>query len=213
MNRLAITDVSQSGGGMTDPDQPARPRRASRALASGLVLACALALAAGCASRKPATTPPTTTETATATAELRALAAKYLVIAQPANHRLDREFDGLNDSERDNLAAAQADLRAAAATERDFDKNVLTIAFPPSIEPVARLLYHVNQARAALTSAAAGSTSLRQLRGDQARLDAANAPVEDAVRVLRDQLGLPPPLAFGYGSGLAEVCRGVLGIR
>ena len=45
------------------------------------------------------------------------------------------------------LAAAQADLRAVAATERGY----------------------------------------------QRRLDAANEPVEDAVRVIRDQLGLPPP--------------------
>ena len=44
-----------------------------------------------------------------------------------------------------------------------------------------------------LTSTAAGVTSLRELRGYQRRLDAANEPVEDAVRVIRSQLGLPPP--------------------
>jgi hypothetical protein len=35
--------------------------------------------------------------------------------------------------------------------------------------------------------------SLRQLRGFQPRLDKANEPVEDAVQVIRGQLGLPPP--------------------
>jgi len=48
-------------------------------------------------------------------------------------------------------------------------------------------------ARAELTSTAAGVTSLRELRRYQRRLDAANEPVEDAVRVIRAQLGLPPP--------------------
>jgi hypothetical protein len=40
---------------------------------------------------------------------------------------------------------------------------------------------------------AAGASSLNELRGYQRRLDAANEPVEDAVRVIRGQLGLPPP--------------------
>ena len=35
--------------------------------------------------------------------------------------------------------------------------------------------------------------SLPELRGYQRRLDAANEPVEDAVRLIRAQLGLPPP--------------------
>ena len=82
---------------------------------------------------------------------------------------------------------------AAAATERQFDRQLMTISFPPRTEPSVLLLYRVNQARAALTSTAAGATSLRQLRGYTKRLDAANQPVEDAVRVIRDQLGLPPP--------------------
>jgi hypothetical protein len=116
-----------------------------------------------------------------------------MAIARPANRRLDREFDGLKDHEQDNLAAARADLRAAAATERSFDRQLMTIDFPPRTQPVALELYRVNQARAALTSAGAAATSLRQLRGYQRRLDAANEPVEDAVRVIRDQLGLPPP--------------------
>ena len=109
------------------------------------------------------------------------------------NDQLDQEFDGLADNEKDNLTGARADLRAAAATERRFDRQLIAITFPPQTEPIVRLLYRVNQARAALTSTAAAATSLRQLRGYQRRLDAANAPVEDAVRVIRDQLGLPPP--------------------
>jgi hypothetical protein len=160
------TDVSKSGGTVTDQ---------VRAAVASLVAAGAVLLAVGCGSSPPSA------------------AATYLAIAQPANHQLDHEFDGLKDHERGNLAAAQADLRAAAATERRFDRQLIAITFPPQTEPFVRLLFQVNQARAALTATAATATSLRQLRGVQPRLDAANAPVEDAVRVIRSQLGLPPP--------------------
>ena len=60
-------------------------------------------------------------------------------------------------------------------------------------ETVARLLVTANEARARLTTAAAASTSLSQLHRYEPRLTAANQPVEEAVRVIRSQLGLPPP--------------------
>jgi DNA-binding GntR family transcriptional regulator len=122
------------------------------------------------------------------------MAARYTAIARPANRELDHEFDGFDDHVKDgDLAAARADLRAAVVTERRFDRQLIAHSFPPRTEPFVRLLYGVNQARAALTSTAAAVTSPRELRGYQKRLDAANEPVEDAVRVIRAQLGLPPP--------------------
>jgi hypothetical protein len=191
MNHLRIVDVPMSGGEVTDP------QRRAAVVTVGAVL---LTAAAGCASSPPhaaGTTPSAAATHSAATAHsaaaLQNAAAKYTAIARPANRKLDHEFDGLKDHEKDNLAAAQADLRAAAATERQFDRQLMVISFPPQTEPVVRLLYRVNQARAALTSTTAGATSLRQLRGYQRRLDAANEPVEDAVRVIRGQLGLPPP--------------------
>ena len=148
-------------------------------------------------STAPRSTAPrsaTPRSSAVTTAELRAMAARYMAIAQPANRELDHEFDGFGDHVKDGgLAAAQADLLAAAATERRFDRQLIAISFPPRTEPFVRLLYRVNQARAELTSTAAAATSLRELRGYQRRLDAANEPVEDAVRVIRGQLDLPPP--------------------
>jgi hypothetical protein len=193
VNHLVILHVSMSGGEVTDPQ-----RSAAVATAGAILLAAAAA--AGCASH-PAPSPRAagTTQSAmtqsvtTQSAAVRDAAARYMAIARPANRRLDHEFDGLKDHEKDDLAAARADLRAAAATERQFDRQLMVISFPPRTEPFVLLLYRVNQARAALTSTAAGATSLRQLRGYQRRLDAANEPVEDAVRVIRDQLGLPPP--------------------
>jgi len=160
--------------------------RAAVASLVAATTASAVLLAAGCGSSQR---PPARS----AAGGLRALTARYLAIAQPANRQLDHEFDGLTDHEGDDLAAAQADLRAAAATERRFDRQLIAITFPPQTEPFVRLLFDVNQARAALTAAAAAATSLRQLRGFQPRLDAANEPVEEAVRVIRSQLGLPPP--------------------
>ena len=122
------------------------------------------------------------------------MAAKYMAIAQPANRELDHEFDGFGDHVKDGgLAAAQADLRAAAATERRFDRQLIALSFPPRTETYVRQLYRVNQARAVLTSTAADGMSRQEMRGYQRRLDAANQPVEEAVLVIRDQLDLPPP--------------------
>ena len=125
-------------------------------------------------------------------AQRKMAARSYLAIARPANRRLETDFDGLEE-DGSNLAAAQADLRDAAATEREFDRRLLALKLPPATEAVARRLVTVNEARARLATAAAASTSLSQLHGYQPRLTAANKPVEDAVRVIRRQLGLPPP--------------------
>ena len=116
-----------------------------------------------------------------------------LTIAISGNRRLNADFDPLEDRDRNDLARAKADLRDAAATERLFDGRLLRIVFPTETEQVARVLYRVNQARATLTTAAAASTSLRQLHAYEQRLTAANRPVEQAVRTIRRQLGLPPP--------------------
>ena len=127
-------------------------------------------------------------------AQRRALAARYLAIAQPANRSLDHDLDGQQDAEsRGDLAAADAGLRDAAITERAFDRQLAALTFPQPAETFLRLLYEVNQSRATLTATAAGAASMRQLRAYQSRLDSANEPVEDAVDVIRKQLGLPSP--------------------
>ncbi len=169
----------------------------------GAVLAamgCAGLMIGGCApSRPPAPAGPSgpaprQPQSAAATALSRqAAAARYLTIAEAGNRRLEIDFDSLAGPDRRRLRAAQADLRDAAATEHLFDRRMLAITFPVAVQPVARVLYQVNQSRASLTTAAAAAASLRQLGSFERRLNAANGPVEDAVRVLRSQLGLPPP--------------------
>jgi hypothetical protein len=121
------------------------------------------------------------------------LAAQYLAIARPANKRLDRDFDGLEDASRDDLPAAAADLRDAAATELAFDRQLLRLELPPAEETIARLMVSANESRARLSERAAASPTLVDLDRFLARLTAANAPVEEAVIVIRGQLGLPPP--------------------
>jgi hypothetical protein len=123
----------------------------------------------------------------------RALAAGYLAIAVAGNRRLEIDFDRLDGRDRSDLAAAHADLRDAAATERLFDQRLAGITFPAATETIARVLILSNQARSKLTEAAANSVSLAQLRAYEQQLTAANGPVEEAVGIIRSQLGLPPP--------------------
>ena len=174
------------------------PPRAWRA-GAGLVLAGAALLAVGCSSAgAPAAAAPAQASQAApagqaiSPAQQKAAARSYLAIARPANRRLETDFDGLDDH-RNDLAAAKADLRDAAATERQFDRRLLALKLPAATETVARLLVTANEARARLTTAAAASTSLSQLHRYEPRLTAANASVEEAVRVIRSQMGLPPP--------------------
>jgi hypothetical protein len=120
-------------------------------------------------------------------------AAQYLRIAEPANRRLKIDFDRLAGPDRDHLAGALGDLRDAASTERLFDWDVLSLFLPPAVEVTAQDLVRTNESRAKLTSTLSAYRSLEQLRRDEKSLTAANAPVEEAVRSVRRQLGLPPP--------------------
>ena len=163
------------------------------------VLAFAALVGAGCAGGEPVAPAQKSAPQATGNGGLaigsarRAVGARYLEIAMAGNRRLNADFDALEDRDRNDLARAKADLRDAAATERLFDRRLRRIVFPARTERVARVLYTVNQARARLTTAAAASTSLRQLHAYEQGLTAANRPVEQAVRTIRRLLGLPPP--------------------
>lgn len=157
-------------------------------------LASAVLLTVACtAARRPGTGLTSNQAAATAAAQRRVLAARYLAIATAGNRDLERDLDRLEAGDRGDLTAARADLRDAAATERLFDRRLLGIAFPPSLELTARALAQVNESRASLTAAAAISVSLQQLRRYERQLSTANGPVEEQVRILRSQLALPPP--------------------
>lgn len=121
------------------------------------------------------------------------LAIDYLAIARPANHRLNHEVDGFGDNRRDDLAKADADLRAEAATEAHFDRQLSRIPFPAAITAIARALIRANQSRIALTRREARSASLAMLRSFARAHKAADAAVEVQARAIRKALGLPPP--------------------
>jgi hypothetical protein len=144
------------------------------------------------ASPSPAASPSATVQAAPHET-VKVLAREYLAIAVPANRRLDTEEDGFTDDERDDLAAAVADLRAQVRTERRFDQRLLKIPFPPRIDALARALVLVNQGRIAITNQQARSTSLTALRSADPLRQAADASVEAAAKLLRRALGLPPP--------------------
>ncbi len=163
----------------------------------GAVLCCLIPAAAGCASggagAAPATAAPAGSRTAAPSPGLRALAADYLAIAEPANHRLDVEVSAFADHSRHDLAAAEHALRAEAATERSFDRKLAAISFPPPIEATARALIRVNEVRARLALRQAAASSLPALLSFTASHKAADAEVEAQVRMIRSELGLPPP--------------------
>jgi len=81
-----------------------------------LVLVCCVALVtAGCAAARP----PARAAAVASPSGLVA-AGRYLAIAEDGNDRLEVDFDRLAGRDRGRLAAAHADLRDAAATERRF---------------------------------------------------------------------------------------------
>lgn len=170
-----------------------RPPAARPAVASGLAVICAVLLAAGCGGARPGVPAGPAASAAGATAARRVTAAEYLAIAVTGNRRLERDFDALAGRDRCRLAAAEADLRDIAATERLFDRRLAGIAFPPEIERTARQLITANQSRAMLTQTAAAAASLSGLHRYLPMLARANQPVEAPVRLIRGQLGLPPP--------------------
>jgi hypothetical protein len=163
----------------------------TRSPLTAAVLCCLIPAAAGCSSGGAGAAAPT----AAPSPGLHALAAEYLAIAEPANHRLDVEVSAYADHAHHNLAAAEHALRAEAATERSFDRQLAAIAFPPAIEATARALIRVNEIRARLALRQAAASSLPALRSFTAGHRAADAEVEAQVRVIRTELGLPPPAA------------------
>ena len=156
--------------------------------AATAVAAAALAVSAACASAAPAAG-----DAGAAARTTPGAAASYLVIADEGNKRLDTDFDRFDKTDRGDLAASIADLRDIAVTEHRFDQRLDGLTLPAAPAFTARTLITVNEARAALTRQAAAATSMAQLDGYRARLTAADAPVEQAVRAIRAELGLPAP--------------------
>ncbi|MGN6681377.1 MAG: hypothetical protein ACTHKL_26725 [Streptosporangiaceae bacterium] len=180
---------------------PARSARAPATVSTALALACCVLLAiTACASGHPAGRAHDgkhaqhgNNRNLGTHQNLRALAKAYLAIAEPANHRLDAEVDKYEDERHHDLAAAESALRAQASTERQFDRNLAKIGFPPPIAATARALIGVNEIRATMAEREAMAGSIPELLSFDRQHKMADAQVEAQVRVIRAQLGLPAP--------------------
>jgi hypothetical protein len=182
-------------------------RSLAAALAVPLVASLALALAGCDSGAAPAASPSPSPSAASApsaspssappppltAAHRRKLARLYLAVAGPANKALDHEVDTFEDARHDDLPTAIAALRGQARVERSFDTKLAAIGFPRPLDATAYLLIQVNQERIKLTLQEAKATSLAGLAAFRQRHRAADAAVERQVRVIRKQLGLPPP--------------------
>ena len=76
-----------------------------------------------------------------------ASAGQYLRIAEPANRRLELDFDRLAGPDRDHLKAVLADLRHVVSTERKFDRDLLRLSLPVVVEVTVQDLVGVNESR------------------------------------------------------------------
>jgi hypothetical protein len=188
---------------MTPPGRAAaegtrlRRSRPARRRSAGLAAVCGLALlGAGCGMSSGGDSPPaaaTGSATVLTPAAQKALAAKYLAIAEPANHSLDVANDGYGDAEHDDLAQARKDLLDETATENRFDAQLLAIRFPAQIERQVQALVRANKLRVQLTQRQARATTLASIRVFDSQHKAADDAVEAPVRQIRHLLGLPPP--------------------
>jgi hypothetical protein len=168
-----------------------------RATVAAAVIALVMATA-GCGSSHPplaahASASPTPGTLTLPEGRRRALAAEYLAIANPANRQLDRAVDQFGDHAHDDLTAAASDLMNHASIERQWDRQLLRIGFPGELKPVVSRLVQANEARADLALREAKSSSLAELGTFGPAHAAADAKVEQQVRVIRHDLGLPPP--------------------
>ena len=126
-----------------------------------------------------------------ADAQLAAAAHRYLAIANPANQKLANEVTAFTASERSNLAAASAALKAEVATSTQFDRELAAIKFPAAAEAIARDLIQANQARGRVLARQARAKTLAAMRALDARSAAAGAAAEAQVNRIRVALHLP----------------------
>jgi hypothetical protein len=120
------------------------------------------------------------------------LASQYMAIMTPANQQLNADIAAYTANERHHLAAAEAALTAEVTSENAFDTSLAGIKFPPAIAPMAKALVQAGQARAKLIAEQARSSSLKQLRSFNHRVQAANAAVQTQTKLILEALDPPP---------------------
>jgi hypothetical protein len=149
------------------------------------------------------------------------MASHYQAIVTPATQQLNTEMAAYAVNERRDLAAAEADLSAEVGTEQAFDNSLAAMTFTaqnehtadvlvqnatsnstnvplaaalftPQVTGVADALIQANQARATLIAEQARSSSLRQLRSFNGRVQSATAAVQKEMTLILKAIDTPP---------------------
>jgi hypothetical protein len=121
------------------------------------------------------------------------LASQYLAVITPAAQQLNTDAAAYAASEGDQLAVAEAALKAEVTSERALDASLTAFAFPPAIAPLARALINANRARATLTAEQARSSSLSRMRSFNHQVQLANAAVQTEMKLVRAAVDAPLP--------------------
>ena len=116
------------------------------------------------------------------------LERRYTTITTSAMQQLNTDVAAYNASERRDLAAAEAALRAEVTSANAFTASLARFPFPPAVVPRARALMQAIHDRVKLTLVQARSSSLRQLRSFNARVRVAGAAVRTDMTLLRTAL-------------------------
>ena len=120
------------------------------------------------------------------------ISSLYTSLAVPADRALTTDLEGYSASMHSNLAAAKLDLQKQVQAETSFDNQLGDITFPPAPHPHVDLLIAADQKRIKLIKLQMQAKTLRKLRSFNAQDVAANAVVGEQVKIIRQDLGLPP---------------------
>jgi len=148
------------------------------------------------------------------------LISQYEGIVTPASKQLTADMAAYHANERHNLVAAEAALTAELATEQALDNSLAAVTFTPQnrakanalitnaesngnpvplaavtftpqITVIADALVQANQALATLIAEQARSSSLRQLRSFNHRVQVASAAVQADMKLLAKAVAAP----------------------
>jgi hypothetical protein len=120
------------------------------------------------------------------------IASLYSNIADPANRLLAADLQAYGVNRLHNLAAAKLDLSNEVKTDTAFDNQLGQITFPSAADPHADTLIALDAKRIKLIQLQLQATSLRKLRALDSQVEAASAAVDAQVKIMRQDLGLPP---------------------
>ena len=147
------------------------------------------------------------------------LVSQYEGIVPPASKQMNADMAAYHANERHNLVAAEAALTAELATEQTLDNSLAAVTFTPQnrtkalalittdastgvplaavtftpqITVIADALVQADQALATVIAAQVRSSSLRQLRSYNHRVQVATAAVQKEMKLLLKAVDTPP---------------------